>query len=429
MKLMYKQIINGSAVSFTSKIIGAILGYLFILILTKNYNINVLGIYTLSLTILQIFLTLGIFGFDITALKLIIENKESIKSVKSTYKKIIILTIIFSGIISVIGYISAPYIAEYIFQKSYLTKYIRIIITAVIPYNLFIINLESLRAFKKIKHFSILFNIIINFFTLVLLYFSFFLYKNSELPSIIYVISVIISSIISFYLLYKHINTIKNTGDKIFNITYKSIFNISIPIFLTEISFLFSTSLMFIILGIYYQPKYIGIFVVFTTIASFISLPFKSTNTITTPMFAEFWKNGEKDKIINTAIKIVNFLLLINIPIILIIILYYNYILRIFSEGINKYFLVLIILIISEFFNTILGPVKNILDIIGEQHYVKRIMLLTIILNSLIVIIFIPKYGILGCAITDAVTLLFWKIILNYKIKSIFGKFIFPRIK
>ena len=55
---------------------------------------------------------------------------------------------------------STPILAEKIFEKEYLTPYIRLITFAVVPFTLLYINAESLRAFERIKIYTILQNLL-----------------------------------------------------------------------------------------------------------------------------------------------------------------------------------------------------------------------------------------------------------------------------
>jgi len=81
------ELLKGSSIAFTSKIIGLPFSYLFLLLITRNFGANGMGIYALCLTVLSLFTMLGGFGFDTALLRFVSEHssQNAWGLVKDTY--------------------------------------------------------------------------------------------------------------------------------------------------------------------------------------------------------------------------------------------------------------------------------------------------------------------------------------------------------
>ena len=68
-RISSNEIIMKSTSAFLFKIIGSLLGYLFLMLVTRNYGSEVWGVFALCLAILNISTIISKFGIDITIIK------------------------------------------------------------------------------------------------------------------------------------------------------------------------------------------------------------------------------------------------------------------------------------------------------------------------------------------------------------------------
>ncbi len=69
--LHLKELLKGSGISFFLKIIGMGFGYVFIILLTRNYGAKIMGAYALSLVVLQVGSIIGRLGMDTAILRFV----------------------------------------------------------------------------------------------------------------------------------------------------------------------------------------------------------------------------------------------------------------------------------------------------------------------------------------------------------------------
>lgn len=113
------EILKGSTTVFIFKLIGMVLGYIFTLLLTRNYGAETMGMFSLSLTLLNIFVTISIFGLDTALIKFVAEyrSKNEYFLVKETYQKSFRFTTLISFFLALIFFLNAEFFAMKIFKN------------------------------------------------------------------------------------------------------------------------------------------------------------------------------------------------------------------------------------------------------------------------------------------------------------------------
>ncbi|RZD17751.1 MAG: flippase [Candidatus Acididesulfobacter diazotrophicus] len=442
--LHLKELLKGSSISFAFKIIGMGFGYIFTILLTRNYGTKVMGIYALSLVVLQVGTIIGRLGMDTAVLRFVAEynsqNKKDI--VNEIYKKIIKLVIPISLAISIAIFFLSPYISHYFFHKNYLSNYFRIIAIGIVPYVLFIINSESLRGLKKIKEYAFLQNMGISFVASIMLGLSLFIVKNNYIPVTIYIISMFLMSLLSFFLWFKKFNLSSNIniseplklslnpdnlslGNKSHEISYKNILSISTPMLISGSLSFFLGLIDIIILGIFKTSAEVGIYSVAIKLSSIVVLSLLTINTIAAPKFAEFWVKGDKKGLLKIARQSTKIVFWVSFPILLLMVIFSNYILGFFGQGFRMGEIALIMLTLGQFINAISGSVGYILEMTGFQIFTQNIMIASVIINIILNLLLVPKYGIDGAAFASMITLIFWNLTMGAKVSNILGGWIF----
>ena len=442
--LHLKELLKGSGISFAFKIIGMGFGYIFTILLTRNYGAKVMGIYALSLVVLQVGTIIGRLGMDTAVLRFVAEyNSQNKKDmVNEIYKKIIKLVIPISLAISIAIFFLSPYISHYFFHKNYLSNYFRIIAIGIVPYVLFIINSESLRGLKKIKEYAFLQNMGISFVASIMLGLSLFIVKNNYIPVTIYIISMFLMSLLSFFLWFKKFNLSSNIniseplklslnpdnlslGNKSHEISYKNILSISTPMLISGSLSFFLGLIDIIILGIFKTSAEVGIYSVAIKLSSIVVLSLLTINTIAAPKFAEFWVKGDKKGLLKIARQSTKIVFWVSFPILLLMVIFSNYILGFFGQGFRMGEIALIMLTLGQFINAISGSVGYILEMTGFQIFTQNIMIASVIINIILNLLLVPKYGIDGAAFASMITLIFWNLTMGAKVSNILGGWIF----
>ena len=200
MKQRTNNIFRDSATAFVYKISGLAIGYIFTILITRNLGAEALGIYALATTLHGISTKIGNFGLNTALLRFITEfstrNRNDL--IKTVYLKSLQFLVPLSLVITILLYGFSSTIASVVFNKPLLAPSFRIIAFAIMPTILIMINLESLRALKAIKHYLFLQNIAQALTATVVLFVLLYWRHDRNIPVQSFVISQFIVVVCTF---------------------------------------------------------------------------------------------------------------------------------------------------------------------------------------------------------------------------------------
>jgi O-antigen/teichoic acid export membrane protein len=419
-----KELLTGSSISFSFRILGIVAGYIFTLLVTRNLGAKAIGIYALSLTLLSVFSIIGRLGVDNALVRFIAEYSSQNRHdlVKEVYMKALKIVIPFSTFLSVIFFFISPYIANYIFHKEYLSIYFQIISFSLLPLVLVFINSESLRGYKKIKECSFI-NLSISLFAIITLILLLFFIQEKYIPIISYIASIFIVSIISIFIWLKNIKTDLNSYNKNIKSNRDSLLNVALPMLLTSSLFLIMGWVDTIMLGIFRTEEEVGIYNVALRIATLTGITLFAINSIAAPKFAEFYGKGDIKGLGKVAQQSTKLIFWTSFPILLVLLLFPSFMLGIFGEEFKLGIYALLLLTLGQFVNAISGSVSILLNMTNRQNIVQYVIFTAAFINIVLNYILIPQYGFNGAAFASLFSMTFWNLMLVYYIYKEF-KFI-----
>ena len=416
-----KSILKGSFTSFIFQIIGIALGYLFIYFISKYYGAKTMGIYALMFSLLNITVLFSKFGLDLSIIKFVGEVSEikNISFIKDIYFKILSLSIPISLILSIGLFISAKYIADYIFHKPYLKEYIELIAFGVIPMTLRFINANALRGFQEIKKFAFLHNVSLYLFAIIILIiFIFFKNFNVIAPIISLLFGLCISMLLSFYLWFNSSKLLNYSKE--FYISFKGILKVSFPLFLTSSIMLVYSMSDVIMLGIFRSDKEVGIYNVDFKIGSAGMIFSMALTSVLAPKIAAAYKEKNFLRLKANTIFVIGLSFVLSLIFYIFIFLYSNILLNFFGKDFLSSLNALKILLVGFFIKSVFGILGYVLEM---THYQKHLLVFSIISSSTNILLnyfLIPSFGITGAVIASVISVIIHHFLLLITVISFF---------
>ncbi|MFQ5836125.1 MAG: oligosaccharide flippase family protein, partial [bacterium] len=325
------ELLKGSSVAFAFKVFGIATSYIFFLLVTRNFGAEVMGIFALSFTVLQISSVIGRLGFDTALLRFVAEYSSQNRHdlVKEVYVKAIKMIVPFSFFLSVFLFFSAPYISKYIFHKEHLSAYFQIVSFAVLPMVLVFINSESLRGIKKIKEYIFLQNVSIFLFATVILALMLPFLREKYVPLIACIASLVLVAFLSLVVWLKNskLNLISHKN----SLKLMDILNVSLPMLLASSLFLIMQWTDTIMLGMFRTEGEVGVYNIALKVAMLTSITLFAINSIAAPKFAEFYGRGDMEGLGKVAQQSTKLIFWSSFPILLILFIFPAFILGIFG--------------------------------------------------------------------------------------------------
>lgn len=407
-KFKENEILSKGSTAFIFKIIGSLLGYVFLILVTRTSGAEVWGVFALCLALLNITSIFSRMGIDIAILKFISSFKDDIVKAKAIYLKGLKLVFSLSIFFTILLYFLSEFIAATIFNKNQLTFYIQLIAFAIIPFTIIYLNAQSFRGLKKISHFAFFQHV--SKFLLAIIFFvgiSFFteipIQKNIFYAFIAALYCVMILSII----LLKQ----EDVSEKGFSpISSKELLKTAFPMMLSTSILLIMSWADSIIIGIFKTEAEIGIYNVSIKLAMISGIVLGAVNSIVAPKLSQTYNNGKKEEFKSIVKQSTRVIFFSSVPILIFLIAFPEFLLSFFGSEFIVGKTALYILLIGQIINAFSGSVGVIMQMTGKEKLFQNILILALFLNIGLNFLLIPNHGIEGAAIASSASIIFWNL-------------------
>ena len=416
-----KEILNGSAITFFLRILGMASGYVFSLLITRSYGANAWGMFSLTFTVFSFASILGTFGLDGAILRIIPELvvKNQLVFLNAIYRRILILSIFSSLIISIVLYGFSEWIAIGLFQNISLKLWIEYSALLIVPISICNINSQLLRGLKKIKEYVFLDMVARFLFPAIV----FIIFKVCQIPInlvLCYFIGILIVVLLSFLNLYRVIKRLEIQTNQEVNSwnNNQSLIGLAYPL-------LFSSTLIFlkgwidtIMLGHYRPEAEVGIYNIFLKVSIIATIPITAINSIGMPKIGELFAKKDMGGLESVLKFSAGIIFLSTFIITIVIVLFHNKLLNFFGKDFTGDRLTFYLLLIAQNISAFGGSTGYILQMTGLQKVYKNSVLLTLFITLTSNYLLIPILGIQGAAISTIITTLCYNIFLAISVKK-----------
>lgn len=418
-KETFNYVLSKGGITFFFRMIAMGLSFLTMWFITNFYGESVFGRYSLALTVLQI--TSMIFALGLpTAFLSFTGAYSSQNMIKGFLFKSIKIAIISVVIPTVIYFVFAQDISEYIFKKASLSPYITILSISIPFMILHEILCYYFISLKKFITYGLFMFILPNSFFLLLLILSKYLLVDSFFTFLAFSLSIIITVLIGLIHVF-----FKNTSIEYPIISTKDILNKSVPMMISGIFLVLLNWTDILMLGRFESESQIGIYNVAFKVGYLALFFVVSMNVVIMPKISELYHQNnfiEMKKIIHKATQVV---IILTLPLAIIIIYFSEFILSFFGKGFVVGSTTLILITLGALFNAITGNVDQILNMTNNQKLVRNIFIVGFGLNVILNLSLIPNYGIIGAATSSLITNVIVNIIFVIIIKRKLGFYTF----
>ncbi len=277
--------------------------------------------------------------------------------------------------------------------------------------SILLLHSELLRGLKKIGWFSFFEKGGIFTITAVLLLISYFISKPTAFNQLLLIGAIVMLCLVAIAVSQRTLNKIPNdirNTEKYLD----SPLRLGYPLMLSGAGFMIMNWADLFIIGAYIDDSAVGLFNVCSRIASLSAFALLAVNTANGPKIAELFKNKDNKKLekyiqhsnkITAGVSILVGLIIFIFPITILGVF------GIYSPDTTILYS-LFILVIGEIINASCGSIGLLLQATGSRKQFQRIVFSAMAMNILIGILLVPKYGILGGAIANALATAIWNV-------------------
>ncbi len=400
-----KLIAKNASIIFIGVLLAKPINFLLKIIMTRFLGPEKFGIYTLSFAIFSIITMITLIGLPVAIPRLVAyyAGKKQLHKVKTLIRNSIFIVLCLSIFLSILVFLLADQIAL-LFGNTLLTPLIQLFAFAIPFYTIYTITQKAIEGLKKVRY-STIAELVLNIIRAVAISAALFLGYKLFGVVIAYIITTILALLLSFYFLNtKVLNIIQTTPTK--NL-YKNILKFTLPLSVMNFSNSVLSWVDTLIIGYFLIEAQIGIYNVAITLAGLVVIFLSATQAALTPLLTEEYAKN-KTKQLKETYKLMSFwLFLIISPLILLMYALPNELLSLFGQPFTAGITSFLILIFGFLLTATFGQAGPILLSIGKPKVLMFNALTTIIVDVILNILLIPKYGIAGAALATTLAFLF----------------------
>lgn len=413
----FKEILRGSAVTFVLKISGILLGYLVVLIISRNYGAEGIGVYNLTLNIMTLMAMMASMGINVSILRYVgqFNNRGEEYKLKLLYRYAVELVVPFSLFLSILLYFFAGIIAGNVFHNLTYKPALEFVALIVPFLALQNISVEFIRGLKKLKISEFLRSVNPLLLNILLLLIIGLFIIDKMLPLYTLGIGIALSTLFSVFYIVNRVYRIEYKS--IDDFSKKELISTSIPMLINAISLFLMTYISIFLLEVFSTTEDVGIFSIAVKLSTLISLILIIINTMFAPKISELYWNKRYEELQNVIYRATKLVFIVSSSIAIILISFSDFFLSLFGKEFILGNSVLVILVVGQLINAICGSVGIILNMTGHQKVLRNILIFSVFISIILNYTLIRKYGINGAAVASVVSMALWNILATLFIK------------
>jgi len=168
-----------------------------------------------------------------------------------------------------------------------------------------------------------------------------------------------------------------------------------------------------IMLGVFKSAEEVGVYKVVVTGAALVVFGLQAINLAISPHFARLHAQGDMERLQRLVTLSARVILLFALPVVLILVFFGDSVLiHVFGKEYISGRIPLAILAVGQLINAAMGSVGPLLMMTGHERDTARGVVISAIVNVILNLILIPPFGITGAAVSAAITLTVWNLLM-----------------
>ncbi len=398
---------KSSIIVFCGIFLSKVLAYLYRIIIAREFGPEVYGLYSLAFAIILWVSTVGALGLPEGLLRFIsiYRGKKDTDKIRVLMRSSLWIMLFVGIILGAIVFFLSDEIALGLFGDSTLSIYLKIFSISIPIGLLSNIVLSSLMAFEKIGWYSFIFNILQNITRVLVLIFLVFLGMNGTSTAISFLVSICAMLLVGFIVLRIYLKKYLEKPKVKDGSIMREVFSYSFPLMFAGIAgvFLFSIDTFFI--GYFMGVKEIGFYNAAVPIASLLAVASEIFIGLFFPLINKAYARKNKKLIEELSKQVSKWIFFINIPAFVLIFLFPGAMINILFG--SEYLVAetaLQILAVGMFLQAISVVPRSLIAMTGKSKIILSNMIFVGILNAILNVLLIPKFGINGAAIGTSIS-------------------------
>lgn len=405
-------LVKQSFITLILRVFGVVTLFGFTLFLTRNFPANIVGQFDFARIVLLLFGSIALLGTEQSVLFFTGKLKaiNSFFVIKKLYIENLKILSLTSIVLIILFFILPKHLIGNFFNDSTLSTYnlVRACVIVLFFYSLTLYNTEFLRALDDL-YFSELFRNTFKFFpvffgTIILFFNPIYL----EFLAYFFIYGFVLLAIITSLMIFNKLKKIKKENDSTVHISGKQIVKDSYSMGISSIIFFLILSIDVFLLKKYYGDTIVAYYSTAIKLMTFMTMIMLSISINISSNLSKLYLLNNKEELLQLVKKSNRIIFVINLFFGLFLLLFGYYILGFFGTNYNIAFSALVVLVIAQIICSYFGCIQAYMNMTSKGSVLKKVLLISLIINLVSNLYLIPKYAMLGAALSFFLSTIFW---------------------
>lgn len=422
--IQFSEILNGAIWALSARIISTGLGLVLSVLVSRLYGAEGLGLIAVIDSFLILVTIFTVLGTDTSILTLLPEHltRYSPGSAFQVYRKIKNIVIFVSLLAGILCFFSADFIADRIFSKPHLSYYFMLASGAIVFKSLMLIGIQAIRALRLIRVFAVM-SFLPQSLTLIIFAVLSLWYPSEGVPVYALLGGFLLTGAVAWFVVGFTFRVRRHLNDTIHNLKSRAILSVSLPMLMSNAMAFFVAQTGVLVLGMFHPDAEVGRYSIAVKIAMLTAFILQAVNSMAGPKFAELYHSDNIDELLRVAKKSTKLIVLLTFPLLIALLLFGKNVLAIgFGSDFVAAYPALLLLVAGQFVNTVSGLSGMFMNMTGNQHAFRNILLVAAIVNVVLTFALTPRFGMNGAAFSAMLSLCLWNVATLVFIKRKYGK-------
>lgn len=393
------KIAKEATISFVGMGFGDATRYLFTVLLARLVGVEYLGIYSLANSVTRLTEVFGKVALEGGILRYVSmrlgtgEYQAIQQDIRATLK----MGMIFSFLAMAVQILLSGWLASSVFHGSSLLQTVIIVNAITLPFTILtLIAAYATQGFKLLKYKVFVTNIVAPVVLLVTMLGAYFLIS----PEMAIILPVVVSAVVGLFAILRFLKKLTGVSFlEIFPEKFSSeILQYSYPLMFVTAIGTFMHWIDITMLGYFTNEKTVGLYHPATRTAGLLRVALVALMGIFSPMLSQFFAQKKQQEMHMLYKLVVRWIMTLSLPFTVLLVLFPRKIMLLFGGQYMPAASVLVVLTFATMIQSFVGPGPHALNMTGHPKVNLTNFSIVVVINVVLNILWIPKYGIMGAA-------------------------------
>jgi len=397
---------KGAGIFFAGTVLGSALRYIFELILARRLGPSLFGVFFLGYSVFKLLEKAATLELGSGMLRFVSLHKgeRNLERVKGTILAGLKVALLGGAVTALVLFVFSSALSRGVFHEVKLVPVLRVLSLGVVftaATEIFVHSLQALGAVQYRVYVRLLFEPASS----ILLAFLFLSLGMGLLgASLAFLLPIIMGVFLSFWFLKKLFPPLAR-NEVVPSADIRKLLSFSLPLFLAGLLALFIRQITPLMLGYFRPAREVGIYAAALRTSLLLVVVLDSFNTIFAPMIADLTNRREFGKLAELFKVVTKWVFSMVLPLFLSFLFFGREVLGLWGKGYQEGLTCLVLLCLGQLVSCLTGPVGYMISMSGRTMISLANTAGVLVLNIVLNIYLIPRYGMLGSAIAVSLAL------------------------